>query len=94
LSTWKFFGHFLMKYVPVLELVSVLTRLTDLARRQRIDDQVRVVNADRHAFVAEVNLPRLSRFNFLDPQIIPTVIDKARGTFFDQLLKIEAELGE
>ncbi len=94
LSTWKFFGHFLMKYIPVLELVSVLTRLTDLARRQRIDDQMRVINTDPHAFVAEVNLPRLSRFNFLDPQIIPTVIEKARGTFFDQLLKIEAELGE
>jgi hypothetical protein len=92
LSTWKFFGHFLIKYLPVLELVSILTRLADLARRARIDDQIRAINADPDALVAEVNLPRLSKFNFLDPQIIPTVIDKARGTFFDQLLAVEAGL--
>lgn len=92
LSTWRVFGHFLAKYIPVLELVGILTRLADLARRARIDEQIRVIGHDPYADVAEVNLPRLSKFNFLDPQIIPTVIDKARGTFFDQLLKIESEL--
>jgi predicted acylesterase/phospholipase RssA len=92
LSTWRVFGHFLAKYIPVLELVGILSRLADLARRARIDEQIRSINHDAHAYVAEVNLPRLSKFNFLDPQIIPTVIDKARGTFFDQLLKIESEL--
>ena len=92
LSTWKFFGHFVIKHLPVMELISTLARLVDLARRARIDDQIKAINTDHHALVAEVNLPPLSQFNFLDPQIIPAVIDRARGTFFDQLLSIEAKL--
>jgi hypothetical protein len=92
LSTWKIFGTFLTRYVPLLELVGFMTRLADLTRRARIDEQIRSIHHDPNAFVAEINLPRLSHVNFLDPQIIPIVIDKARGRFFSELLKIEAQL--
>ncbi len=92
LSTWKLFNHFLAKYVPFLELAGFLSRLADLARRARIDEQIRAIHHDPNAYVAEVSLPRLSMINFLDPRIIPVVIEKAHGTFLNQLLEIEQRL--
>jgi len=92
LHTWKIFGKFLSKYVPFFELIGILTRLADLARRARIEDQIRTISADHNARISEVNLALTTKFNILDPRIIPLVIDKAHNTFFDQLLKIEAGL--
>lgn len=92
-STWKFFfTRYLVKFLPLLEFAGILARLADLVRRTRIDDQIQTINEDRNAYVAEINLPLLSKVNFLDPKIIPMVIDKARGSFFDQLVKLEARL--
>jgi hypothetical protein len=92
-STWRFFfARYLVKFLPLLEFAGILARLADLVRRTRIDDQIQTINEDRNAYVAEINLSLLSKVNFLDPKIIPMVIDKARGSFFDQLLKLEARL--
>jgi len=92
LSTQKYFGDILLQHLPILELVTVLLRLADLMRRVRIDDSIKAINADPRATVVEVRLPKLSTYNFLNPQIIPTVIERARGTFYQQLLRIEQNL--
>lgn len=91
-STQEYFGQALIKLLPVLEWGGVLLRLTDLIRRVRIDESVKAINIDPHAMAVEVRLPKLSRYNFLNPQIIPTVIDRARGSFYKQLQEIEAQL--
>ncbi len=92
LSGWKVLGHLFDKYIPFLELLSFLTGLADLARRARIDDQLREINSSPDSSVIEINLPRLLKLNFLDPQIIPSVIDTAHHIFPKQLMQIEASL--
>jgi hypothetical protein len=91
-STQEYFGRALIKLLPVLEWGGVLLRLTDLIRRVRIDECMKSINVDPNAMAVEVRLPKLSKYNFLNPQIIPTVIERARGTFYRQLQEIEAKL--
>jgi predicted acylesterase/phospholipase RssA len=92
LSTQQFFGELLIKHLPMLEMSRILLRLLDLVRMTHIHDDIEFVSHDPNVTVAEVRLPKMSRHNFLNPLIIPTVIDKARGTFYDQLVSIEQKL--
>ena len=92
LSSQKFLGNILLRSLPILEFTGALLKLVDLVRQVRIDQQIKLVNNDRTATVVELKLPQLARQNFLDPKIIPTVLDKAREVFFRELLEIESKL--
>jgi hypothetical protein len=92
LSTQQFFGELLIKHLPMLEMSRIFLRILDLVRMTHIHDDIKFVSHDPNVHVAEVRLPRMSRHNFLNPLIIPTVIDKARATFYDQLVSIEQKL--
>ena len=86
------FSKFLTKYFPIFEMGSILLRLVDLVRRVKVDEDISAINTDPDAKVVEMRLPKQSQYNFLNPQIIPVVIERARGTFFEQLLQIESKL--
>jgi hypothetical protein len=90
-SSWKPLGHFLLKHLPIVQYISVAAKLADFIRQSRIDEQIGVLKRDRNVFVAELSLP-LQGFSILDPRAIPSVIEKAHGTFLNQLMRIEDSL--
>jgi len=87
-SSWKPLGHFLLKHLPLIQYLSVAARLADFVRQSRIDEQIGLLKKDPNVEVAEISLP-LQGLSILDPRSIPTVIERAHGSFLKQLMKIE-----
>jgi predicted acylesterase/phospholipase RssA len=94
ISTASVFRKFPFNRMQGLKLLAEMMKLTDRARAARIKDQMDVINGDPHAHVVSLHLPTLSRYNCLDPRIIPVAIDRAHASFFKQLLRIEHDLPE
>ncbi len=92
LSGWKVLSSGLLQKLPLVEYLNVITRLADLVRRSRIDEHIRNLRKKDNVEVAQVTLGPLANTAFLDPEIVPLVIEKAKETFFQQLRAIEQKL--
>lgn len=92
LAKWKLLRYSALRRIPLVEYLSVIARVADLVRLSRIKEHVRSITTDPSVEVAVVTLGALQKSGFLNPEIIPTVIDKAKGTFFKELRSIEQRL--
>ncbi len=89
LANIHFFGRLPTKPFKFIRLLGIITNLVDLARRCRIQEQLQLIETDSNASIIEINLPKLSRRNCLDPGIIPPAIAKSKTMFVKQLLELE-----
>ncbi|MFO1519454.1 MAG: patatin-like phospholipase family protein [bacterium] len=87
-SSWPPLGHFLLRRFPVVKYLATAAKLADFVRQSRIDEQIQTIEKNPDASVVAISLP-MENFSVLDPKAIPTVIEKAHGTFLKQLLRIE-----
>ena len=85
-------GQLGLQVSPLLEHLMVITKLADLVRQSRIDEHIDTITRHDDVEVAQLTLGAMQKAAFLDPDLIPQIIDRAKGTFFDQLRTIEQQL--
>jgi hypothetical protein len=88
----ELFGKPIKKYIPAMEVVDIIISMFELVRQVKLDEHARIIDMDKNACIGEVKLSGMSHYNCFDPGIIPLVIDRARRTFFQQLVDIENTL--
>ncbi|MCP5468440.1 MAG: patatin-like phospholipase family protein [Deltaproteobacteria bacterium] len=89
----RLFNHWILRKLPPFKLLELSATYTDLVRQSRIDEHKNHLARDPNVTLWELNLP-LPGTGIVNTKRIPLIIQTAQHTFFDQLLKIEENIGK
>jgi predicted acylesterase/phospholipase RssA len=85
------FSHWVFKRIPALKILHLSATYADLVRQARIDEQKGTLTRDPHVTQWELALPATGG-GVVNTKFIPTIIETAQKSFYDQLKKIEDSL--
>lgn len=85
------FRKWLLQKLPTMRYFYLFARYVDMIRNARIQEHKKTLRHDPNVNLIELNL-ELEDMSVFDPKRIPTVIQKARTSYYKQLLRAEKSL--
>jgi predicted acylesterase/phospholipase RssA len=85
------FSHWVFKRIPALKILHLSATYADLVRQARIDEQKGTLSRDANVTQWELFLPPTGG-GVVNTKVIPTIIETAQKSFYEQLRKIEGSL--
>ncbi len=90
-GNWKFLANVIVKYLPMVEILSLVTQILEIIRSYRLQEHLDFLRDHKDIEVIELHMPQIAGSLF-NPKTIPTIIEKAQTSFMKQLSEVEKNL--